>query len=91
MKSKGEVKGQGAAKSRPLSNTTPRNRLLATGLIGFAASMLGCLTPALVALFAALGISGSAGWLDYVLMPAMAAFAAITAYAILCRLRRRRI
>jgi hypothetical protein len=41
-----------------------QNRLLATGIIGFIVSMLGCLTPVLVALFVLLGISGSMGWLD---------------------------
>jgi mercuric ion transport protein len=65
-----------------------RTRLLATGIIGFVVSMLGCVTPALVALLAALGISGSMGWLDYLLLPAMAIFAAITAYAIILRKRR---
>lgn len=68
-----------------------QNRLLATGIIGFAVSMLGCVTPALVALLAAIGISGSAGWLDYILLPAMALFAAVAAYAIVCRLRQRQI
>jgi mercuric ion transport protein len=53
--------------------------------------MLGCVTPALVALLAVLGISGSAGWLDYILLPAMALFAAIAVYAIACHLRRRPI
>jgi hypothetical protein len=38
-----------------------RDRLLATGIIGFAASMLGCVMPGLVAL-------------HYALLPAMAAF-----------------
>lgn len=56
----------------------PQNRMLATGLIGFAVSMLGCVTPALVALLAALGVSGSMGWLDDILMPAMVLFAAPT-------------
>jgi mercuric ion transport protein len=50
--------------------------------------MLGCVTPALVALLAALGVSGSMGWLDYILMPGMAVFAAVTGYAIFCRFRR---
>jgi mercuric ion transport protein len=53
--------------------------------------MLGCVTPALVALLAALGVSGSMGWLDYILLPAMALFAALTGYAIFCRLRRRQV
>ena len=52
-----------------------QTRLLATSIIGFAVSMLGCVTPALVALLAALGVSGSMGWLDYTCLPAMAVFA----------------
>ena len=47
----------------------PQTRLLATGIIGFIISMLGCVTPVLVALLAALGVSGSMGWLDYFLLP----------------------
>ena len=65
-----------------------QNKLLATGIIGFAVSMLGCVTPVLLALLAALGVSGSMGWLDYILMPAMALFAGLTGSAIFCRLRR---
>ena len=68
-----------------------RHRLLATGIIGFIVSMLGCMTPVLVALLAAVGISGSMGWLDYVLLPAMVIFAAVAAYALLSRRRRQRI
>ena len=64
------------------------NRLLATGITGFVLSMLGCVTPALVALLAAVGVSGSMGWLDYVLLPAMAVFAGLTIYAVVCRRRR---
>ena len=64
-----------------------RNRLVATGIIGFVLSMLGCVTPALVALFAAIGISGSVG-LDYVLLPAMAVFAGFAIYGLMCRRRR---
>jgi mercuric ion transport protein len=66
-----------------------QNRLFATGIIGFAVSMLGCVTPALVALLAVLGVSGSMGWLDYILLPAMGLFAGLTGYAIFCHLRRR--
>ena len=60
-----------------------RTRLLATGIIGFLVSMLGCMTPVLVGLLAVLGVSGSMGWLDYVLLPAMAAFAGLTVYALI--------
>jgi mercuric ion transport protein len=51
-------------------------------------SMLGCVTLAHVALLAALGIAESMGWLDYVLLPAMAVFAALTVYAIVAHRRR---
>jgi mercuric ion transport protein len=50
--------------------------------------MLGCVTPALVALLAALGVSGSLGWLDPVLLAAMAVFAGVTIFAVVCRRRR---
>ena len=59
-----------------------RTRLLATGIIGFLVSMLGCVTPVLVGLLAVLGVSGSMGWLDYVLLTAMAAFTGLTVYAL---------
>ena len=68
-----------------------QNRLLATGIIGFVVSMLGCMTPVLVTLLAALDISGSLGWLDYILLPAMAIFAALAGYALVCRRRRHRL
>jgi len=67
----------------------PQNRrLLITGIVGFIVSMLGCVTPVLVALLAAIGISGSMGWLDYVLLPAMIVFAALAVYAVLTEKRR---
>jgi len=68
-----------------------RDRLLLTGIVGFVVSMLCCVTPALVVLLAAIGISGSMGWLDYVLLPAMAIFAALIVYAVINRKRRGRI
>ena len=67
-----------------------RNRLLLTGIIGFVAAMLGCITPGLIVLLAAIGISGSMGWLDYILLPAMVAFAALALYAFIARRRRAR-
>lgn len=65
-----------------------RNRLLATSIIGFLVSMLGCVTPVLVGLLAALGISGSMGRLDFILFSAMMIFAALAGYALICRRRR---
>jgi len=59
-----------------------------TGIIGFVVSMLGCVTPVLIVLLAAIGISGSMGWLDYILLPAMVIFAALALYAVLSRRHR---
>ena len=68
-----------------------RNRsLLITGIVGFLVSMLGCVTPFLVALLAATGISGSMGWLDYILLPAMAGFAGLAVYGVGVRIRSKR-
>jgi len=64
-----------------------RNRLLLAGIVGFVLSMLCCVTPVLVVLLAAIGISGSMGWLDYVLLPAMAIFAALIVYAVIHKRR----
>jgi mercuric ion transport protein len=61
------------------------------GIVGFVLSMLGCVTPVLVVLLAAIGISGSMGWLDYVLLPATAIFAALTVYALINNKRRGRV
>jgi len=68
-----------------------RDRLLLTGIVGFVLSMLCCVTPVLVVLLAAIGISGSMGWLDYVLLPAMAIFAALIVYAVIDNKRRKRV
>jgi mercuric ion transport protein len=62
-----------------------KSRLLVAGIVGFVLSMLGCVTPGLVVLFAALGVSGSMGWLDYILLPAMAIFAVLIGYAMVSR------
>jgi mercuric ion transport protein len=67
------------------------NRLLVTGFVGFVVSMLGCLTPVLVLMLAAIGISGSMGWLHYVLLVAMAIFAALIVYAVINNKRRGRV
>jgi mercuric ion transport protein len=58
------------------------------GVIGFVIPMLECVTPALVMFAEPIGISGSVGWLDYVLVPAMAICVALATYAIVLRRRR---
>jgi mercuric ion transport protein len=41
-----------------------------------------CFTPLLVVLLGLVGLSAFAGYLDYVLFPALAAFIALTLYAL---------
>ncbi len=60
--------------------------LLKTGIVGTVIAAVCCVTPILVILLGALGLSAWAGWLDYVLMPALVVFVGVTIYA----LRRRR-
>ncbi len=62
-------------------------RLLKTGIIGSVIMALCCATPVLVLLFGALGLSALVGYLDYVLLPALAVFLAITGYALWKRSR----
>lgn len=58
------------------------NKLLATGLSGTIIAALCCFTPVLVILLGAVGLSAVVGYLDYVLLPALAIFIAITLYAL---------
>ena len=57
------------------------NKLLATGLIGTAIAALCCFTPVLVILLGTVGLFAIAGYLDYVLLPALGIFLLITIYA----------
>ena len=57
-------------------------KLLKTGIIGSVIIAICCFTPALVILFGILGLSAIVGWLDYVLLPGLAVFLAITGYAL---------
>jgi len=56
--------------------------LLRTGLIGTAVAALCCFTPILAILLGVVGLSAVLGWLDSVLLPALAVFVAITVYAL---------
>lgn len=60
--------------------------LLKTGIAGSVIAAVCCATPVLVVLLGALGLSAWAGWLDYVLIPALVICVGITIYA--WRLRR---
>lgn len=55
--------------------------LLKTGIAGSIIAALCCATPILVLLLGALGLSAWAGWLDYLLMPALAVFVGVAIYA----------
>ena len=57
-------------------------KLLGVGLVGAVVAALCCFTPALVVLLSAVGLSALVGWLDYVLLPALAIFVAIMIYAL---------
>ncbi len=58
------------------------NGLLATGIIGTAITALCCFTPVFVVLLGAVGLSALTGYLDYVLLPALAIFVGLTVYAV---------
>lgn len=60
-----------------------KNRtLLRIGVIGTIVAAICCVTPVLVILFSAVGLSALIVGLDYVLLPALALFLAVTAYAL---------
>ncbi len=58
-----------------------RARMLTVGITGTLAAAVCCFTPILVALLGAVGMSAATGYLDYVLLPAIAIFIAISVYA----------
>jgi mercuric ion transport protein len=62
-----------------------REKLLKVGVIGTIGMGLCCFTPILVILLTTLGLSAIIGWLDFVLLPALAVFIAITGYALWMR------
>jgi len=60
----------------------PDSRLLKTGVIGAVILALCCFTPVLVVLLGVVGLSAMLGWLDYVLLPALAFSIGLTIYAV---------
>ena len=68
-----------------MSNPT---NLLRVSVIGTVLVALCCFTPILVILLATVGLSAVLGWIDYVLLPALAIFAGITLYALWRRKQR---
>ena len=59
--------------------------MLRTGIAGAGITAICCFTPALVVLVSAVGLSAVIGYLDYVLLPALAGFLALTGYALYLR------
>ncbi|MDX8395447.1 MAG: mercury resistance system transport protein MerF [Mariprofundaceae bacterium] len=56
--------------------------LLRIGIVGVVFSALCCFTPILVTLLGIVGLTAWVGCLDYVLMPALLFFLALTAFAL---------
>jgi mercuric ion transport protein len=59
--------------------------LLRTGVVGTIVTAVCCFTPVLVILLGLIGLSAIVSWLDFVLLPALGAFVAVTAYALIRR------
>ena len=57
-------------------------RLLRTGLIGSMIVAVCCFTPILVVLLGAIGVGAATGYLDFVLLPALAGFLGLTVYGV---------
>ncbi len=55
--------------------------LLRVGVVGALIAAVCCFTPVLIVLLGAVGLSAAVGWLDYVLLPALAVFVGVMAYA----------
>lgn len=61
---------------------TERKRVLWTGGIGSVIAALCCFTPILVVVLGAVGLGAITGYVDYVLLPALALFVGLTVYAV---------
>lgn len=64
-----------------------KDRLLRIGIIGTIIAAICCFTPVLVILLGAIGLTALIGYLDIVLLPALAIFLVITGYALWKRSR----
>ena len=63
-------------------NVKDPKTLVRVGLVGTVLVALCCFTPILVILLGIVGLSALTGYLDYVLIPALAIFIGLTIYAI---------
>lgn len=76
-----------ASRADGVSAQTDR-KLIVTGIVGTVIAALCCFTPVLVVLLGAVGLSVALGRIDYVLLPALTFFVALTVYAVWRRQRR---
>ncbi len=56
--------------------------ILGVGIIGTVIAALCCFTPVLIVLLGIVGLSALTGYLDVVLLPALAFFIGLTSYAV---------
>lgn len=61
--------------------------ILKTGIVGSVIAAICCATPALAIALGAAGLSVWLGWIDYVLLPALAIFLGMTVYGLWWRKR----
>ena len=61
--------------------------IIKTGVAGSILVALCCFTPVLVLLLGAVGLTAWLGWLDYVLLPALAVFLGVAGYGVWRRRR----
>ena len=73
-----------------MSGDPSERRLLITGIVGTVIAALCCFTPVLAVLLSFVGLSALLGWLDVVLLPALAVFIGLTIYALWRRQRNAR-
>ena len=64
-----------------------KDRLLTIGIVGTVVAAICCFTPALALLLSAVGLSAAIGYLDIILLPALAIFILMTGYALWQRQR----
>ena len=65
----------------------PNTKLIGTGVAGALVSMLCCVTPVLVVLLGALGLTAWVAKLDYVLIPVFVASIGLVIFAVVRRKR----
>ena len=64
-------------------NTNDPKTLIKVSMLGTVLIALCCFTPILAILLGAVGLSALTGYLDYVLLPALAAFIGLSIYAVM--------